>query len=50
MLVRSRAPMDAARTIPVSMEEPVKKSVSPRAFGTTALVQYTLSENAARLG
>lgn len=47
VLVTSRAPTDAARTIRVSMEEPAKKSVSPRVFGTTVLVRYSLLENAA---
>lgn len=49
VLVTSRAPTDAARTIRVSMEEPAKKSVSPRVFGTTVLFRYSLLENAARL-
>ena len=48
MLVKSRAPMAAAETIHVSMEEPAMKSVSPRAFGTTVRVQYCLLENTAR--
>ena len=41
MLARSRVPMDAARTIRLSMEESAKKSVSPQAFASTVLARYT---------
>ena len=48
VLIKSRAPMAAAETIRVSMEGPAMKSVSPPAFGTTALVRYSLLEDTAR--
>ena len=50
VLVTSHVPMAAAGTIRVSMEEPVMRSVSPRAFGTTVPVRLRLLEDTARLG
>ena len=46
--IKSRAPIAAAETIRVRMEEPAMKSVSPPAFGTTVLVLYSLLGNIAR--
>ena len=42
VLVTSRVPMAAARTIRVLIEEPVLRSVNPQVFGTTAPVLYRL--------
>ena len=48
VLMTSRVPMAAARTIRVLMEEPVLRSVNPQVFGTTVPVLYRLLENDAR--
>ena len=42
VLMTSRVPMAAARTIRVLIEEPVLTSVNPQVFGTTAPVLYRL--------
>ena len=48
VLMISRVPMAAVRTIRVLIEEPVLRSVNPQVFGTIVPVLYRFLENDAR--
>ena len=48
VLMISRVPMAAVRTIRVLIEEPVLRSVNPQVFGTIVPVLYRFLESTAR--